>query len=138
MSERKDTSRLVLVVDDDDIIRRVVRTVLEADDFEVVEARDGDEAIQKVSSDHPLVVVLDVMMPGLDGVEVCRRVRADGTKVLMLTARDDADVEQASKEAGADGFLAKPFSSVELLDKVEQLTRGPGGRERDPGSTRDG
>ena len=121
---RKDSSRLVLVVDDDDIIRRVVRTVLEADDFEVVEARDGDEAIQKVSSDHPLVVVLDVMMPGLDGVEVCRRVRADGTKVLMLTARDDADVEQASKEAGADGFLAKPFSSVELLDKVEQLTRG--------------
>jgi DNA-binding response OmpR family regulator len=120
---RGDGSRLVLVVDDDDIIRRVVRTVLEADDFEVVEAKDGDEAIHKVSTDHPLVVVLDVMMPGLDGVEVCRRVRADGTKVLMLTARDDADVEQASKEAGADGFLAKPFSSVELLDKVEQLTR---------------
>jgi DNA-binding response OmpR family regulator len=118
-----DSSRLVLVVDDDDIIRRVVRTVLEADDFEVVEAKDGDEAIHKVATDHPLVVVLDVMMPGLDGVEVCRRVRADGTKVLMLTARDDADVEQASKEAGADGFLAKPFSSVELLDKVEQLTR---------------
>ena len=121
-----DGSRLVLVVDDDDIIRRVVRTVLEADDFEVVEAKDGDEAIQKVSTDHPLVVVLDVMMPGLDGVEVCRRVRADGTKVLMLTARDDADVEQASKDAGADGFLAKPFSSVELLDKVEQLTRETG------------
>jgi two-component system response regulator MprA len=121
-----DGSRLVLVVDDDDIIRRVVRTVLEADDFEVVEAKDGDEAIQKVSTDHPLVVVLDVMMPGLDGVEVCRRVRADGTKVLMLTARDDADVEQASKDAGADGFLAKPFSSVELLDKVEQLTRKSG------------
>jgi two-component system response regulator MprA len=119
-------SRLVLVVDDDDINRRVVRTVLEADDFEVVEAKDGDEAIQKVSTDHPLVVVLDVMMPGLDGVEVCRRVRADGTKVLMLTARDDADVEQASKDAGADGFLAKPFSSVELLDKVEQLTRRSG------------
>ena len=125
MSEKPDdgSSRLVLVVDDDDIIRRVVRTVLEADDFEVVEAKDGDEAIQRVSTDHPLVVVLDVMMPGLDGVEVCRRVRADGTKVLMLTARDDADVEQASKDAGADGFLAKPFSSVELLDKVEQLTR---------------
>jgi two-component system response regulator MprA len=121
-----DGSRLVLVVDDDDIIRRVVRTVLEADDFQVVEAKDGDEAIQKVSTDHPLVVVLDVMMPGLDGVEVCRRVRADGTKVLMLTARDDADVEQASKDAGADGFLAKPFSSVELLDKVEQLTRRSG------------
>lgn len=116
-------SRLVLVVDDDEVIRRVVRTVLEADDFEVVEARDGAEALEMVTTEHPMVVVLDVMMPGLDGVEVCRRVHGDGTKVLMLTARDDAAVEQASKEAGADGFLAKPFSSVELLDKVEQLTR---------------
>ena len=125
--------RLVLVVDDDEIIRRVVRTVLEADDFEVVEAKDGEEAIQRVSTDHPLVVVLDVMMPGLDGVEVCRRLREDGTKVLMLTARDDADTEKASLEAGADGFLGKPFSSVELLDKVEQLTkqsRGDNGKKR--------
>ena len=125
--------RLVLVVDDDEIIRRVVRTVLEADDFEVVEAKDGEEAIRRVSTDHPLVVVLDVMMPGLDGVEVCRRLREDGTKVLMLTARDDADTEKASIEAGADGFLGKPFSSVELLDKVEQLTkqsRGGNGKKR--------
>lgn len=125
--------RLVLVVDDDEIIRRVVRTVLEADDFSVVEAKDGEEAIEMVSTEHPLVVVLDVMMPGLDGVEVCRRLRANGTKVLMLTARDDADTELASREAGADGFLGKPFSSVELLDKVEQLTRqsqGDNGRRR--------
>lgn len=115
--------RLVLVVDDDDVIRRVVRTVLEADDFAVVEARDGAEAIERVAASNPTVVVLDVMMPGMDGVEVCRRLHADGTKVLMLTARDDAATEVASKEAGADGFLAKPFSSVELLDTVERLTR---------------
>jgi two-component system response regulator MprA len=115
------SDRLVLVVDDDEIIRRVVRTVLEADDFEVVEASDGRQAIEIVAKDHPLVVVLDVMMPGLDGVEVCRKVRDDGARVLMLTARNDAETETASIDAGADAFLGKPFSSVELLDRVEAL-----------------
>jgi DNA-binding response OmpR family regulator len=113
-------TRLVLVVDDDDIVRRVVRAMLEADDFKVVEARDGNEALERVASDHPMVVVLDVMMPCLDGVEVCRRVH-DGTRVLMLTARDDIGIEAASREAGADGFLYKPFSSVELLDRIEAM-----------------
>jgi two-component system, OmpR family, response regulator ResD len=117
------SERVVLVVDDDDVIRRVVRTVLEADDFQVVEAADGAEAIAKVASEHPMVVVLDVMMPGLDGVEVCRQVHDEVTRVIMLTARDDAATEAASLAAGADGFLAKPFSSVELLDRVEALAR---------------
>src|SRR5438309_9604191 len=116
-------ARLVLVVDDDDIVRRVVRAMLEADDFQVVEARDGTEALERVAADHPMVVVLDVMMPGLDGVEVCRRVH-DGTRVLMLTAKDDVGTEAASRDAGAQAFLAKPFSSVELLDRVEALVNG--------------
>lgn len=121
--------RVVLVVDDDEVIRRVVRTVLEADDFEVHEAGDGMAAIAAVGSAHPAVVVLDVMMPGLDGVEVCRRLRQAGepTRVLMLTAVDDAGVEQASRSAGADGYLQKPFSSVELLDRVEALVGSGGG-----------
>ena len=126
MTERgglEGAGRLVLVVDDDDIVRRVVRAMLEADDFEVLEARDGDEALERVASDHPMVVVLDVMMPGLDGIEVCRRVQ-HGTRVLMLTARDDAETEAASREAGARGFIAKPFSSVDLLDRIEELV-GP-------------
>src|SRR5438309_11352466 len=118
-------ARLVLVVDDDDIVRRVVRAMLEADDFQVVEARDGTEALERVAVDHPMVVVLDVMMPGLDGVEVCRRVH-DGTRVLMLSARDDAGTEAASRQAGAHGFLSKPFSSVELLDRVEALVGNNG------------
>ena len=120
-----DRPRLVLVVDDDEVIRKVVRTVLEADDFEVVEARDGVEAIDRVTADQPTVVVLDVMMPGIDGVEVCRRLQEAGgrTRVLMLTARDDASIEQACKDAGANGFMGKPFSSVELLDRVEELAR---------------
>ena len=123
MSDDGGAARLVLVVDDDDIVRRVVRAMLEADDFQVVEARDGTEAIERVAADHPMVVVLDVMMPGLDGIEVCRRVQ-HGTRVLMLTARDDAETEAASREAGARGFIAKPFSSVDLLDRIEELV-GP-------------
>jgi DNA-binding response OmpR family regulator len=120
------TSRRVLVVDDDAVIRRVVRTVLEADEFEVLEAGDGNAAITVAADTRPTVVVLDVMMPGLDGVEVCRRLRGGGepVRVLMLTAVDDPETEKASVAAGADGYLQKPFSSVELLDRVEALAGG--------------
>ena len=113
--------RLVLVVDDDDMIRRLLRTVLEADEFEVVEAPDGDAALVALEDLKPTVIVLDVMMPGLDGVEVCRRIDHGAAKVVMLTARDDPELERAAISAGADAFLTKPFSSVELLDLVERL-----------------
>jgi DNA-binding response OmpR family regulator len=114
--------RLVLVVDDDETVRRVVRHVLEVDHFDVVEAASGREALEAVASNRPVVIVLDVVMPGLDGIEVCRQLDHAQVKVLMLTARgDDATVEEASREAGADDFLGKPFSSVELLDHVERL-----------------
>ena len=114
-------TRIVLVVDDDDMIRRLVRTVLEADEYEVVEARDGNLALELSESEHPAVVVLDVMMPGIDGVEVCRRLDHESVKVIILTARDDPRLEDACREAGADAFLTKPFSSVELLDLVQEL-----------------
>ena len=114
-------SRLVLVVDDDEMIRRLVRTVLEADDWTVVEAGDGNEAFEKLETTDPAVVVLDVMMPGMDGVEVCRKLDHDAVKVVMLTARDDPALEDACKEAGADAFLTKPFSSLTLLDVIEEL-----------------
>jgi DNA-binding response OmpR family regulator len=115
--------RLVLVVDDDEVVRKVVRMVLEADDFEVVEAANGPDALASVASEHPPLMVLDVMMPGMDGIEVLRSLPPD-VKVLMLTARDDAATEAASRAAGAADFLAKPFSSVELLDHVERLVHG--------------
>jgi CheY-like chemotaxis protein len=115
--------RVVLVVDDDDMIRRLVRTVLEADDFEVVEAIDGEAALNRTTETRPAVIVLDIMMPGIDGVEVCRRLDHDEVKVIVLTARDDPTLEKACREAGANAFLMKPFSSVELLDLVDDLTR---------------
>jgi DNA-binding response OmpR family regulator len=113
--------RTALVVDDEEMIRRLVRTVLEADDFTVMEAPDGRSALEAASRDHPAIVVLDVMMPDLDGVEVCRRLDHGALKVVMLTARDDPDLEQRCKDAGAVAFLTKPFSSIELLDLIEEL-----------------
>lgn len=113
--------KLVLVVDDDEMIRRLVRTVLEADDWTVVEARDGPEAFAQLEATEPAVVVLDVMMPGMDGVEVCRKIDHSRVKVIMLTARDDPALETSCKEAGADAFLTKPFSSLTLLDLIEEL-----------------
>src|SRR3954447_17002864 len=110
--------RIVLVVDDDDMIRRLVRTVLEADDYDVVEARNGDIALELANEAHPAVVLLDIMMRGVGGVEVSRRLDHTAVKVVILPARDDPLLEDACKEAGADAFLTKPFSSLELLDLV--------------------
>ena len=121
MSRATAKRRVVLVVDDDDMIRRLVRTVLEADDLEVVEAANGDRALEMVASAHPAVVVLDIMMPGINGVEVCRRVDHSKVKVVILTARDDPVLEDECREAGADAFLTKPFSSIELLDLIDEL-----------------
>jgi DNA-binding response OmpR family regulator len=117
----KQKPRLVLVVDDDEMIRRLVRAVLEADEFEVAEARDGETALRLASETKPSVVVLDIMMPGLNGVEVCRRLDHSEVKVIVLTAKDDPDLEEECRALGADAFLTKPFSSIELLDLVAEL-----------------
>lgn len=119
--EKRVRSRLVLVVDDDDLVRRVVRAVLECDDLEVVEAIDGEGALSLARSTSPAVVVLDVMMPGIDGVEVCRRLDHERVKVVVLTAGDHPDLEAQCREAGADAFVTKPFASGDLLDLVARL-----------------
>ncbi len=111
----------MLVVDDDDMIRRLLRAVLETDEFDVVEAPDGEAALRLVGERRPAVVVLDVLMPGLDGVEVCRRIDHDGVKVVVVTGGDKR-LERRCRDAGADAFLAKPFSAVDLLDVVADLS----------------
>jgi two-component system alkaline phosphatase synthesis response regulator PhoP len=116
--------RVVLVVDDDDAIRTVVRSVLEADGFEVVEAADGPAALlllNAILGRGPDAVVLDVMMPGIDGIEVCEKIDHTQVKVIMLSARDDAETKERATAAGADAYLTKPFSAIELLDAVEKL-----------------
>ena len=119
--------KTVLVVDDDDTIRGVVRSVLVADGFEVVEAADGPAALlllEAINGRGPDMVVLDVMMPGIDGIEVCRQIDHERVKVIMLSARDDAETKDAAAAAGANAYLTKPFSAIELLDALERLGEG--------------
>jgi two-component system chemotaxis response regulator CheY len=121
----------VLIVDDDPSIRKLVATTLEdVAGFELVEAADGDEALELAREDAPAIVLLDIDMPGIDGFEACRRLRAqpqtaDAT-VVMLTAAADEEAERAAEEAGADLFITKPFSPLELLRLVDDLGQGAG------------
>ncbi len=109
----------VLIVDDDALIRRVVRAVLEDGDYDLEEAADGDDALRKAQRRPPDVVLLDVMMPGIDGFEVATRMKRDPrlskTVVVMLTAKDDPEDRRRGFESGADAYFTKPFSPLELL-----------------------
>ena len=121
----------VLIVDDDPSIRKLVATTLEdVAGFELVEAANGDEALELAREQAPAIVLLDIDMPGIDGLEACRRLRAEaGTAeatVVMLTAAAGEEAEHAAEEAGADLFLTKPFSPLELLRLVDDLGQGAG------------
>jgi two-component system response regulator MprA len=119
-----DTER-VLVVDDDPPLRRMLTRTLSAEGFEVTEAGDGGAALVEVQRAAPDVIVLDVAMPAIDGLAVCRRLRAKGlpTPILMLTARDAIADRVAGLEAGADDYLVKPFAVSELVARLRALTR---------------
>jgi len=118
----------LLVVDDDAALREALALVLDLDGFEVTTAADGREAIRTLSAERPDAIILDVLMPGLDGLEVCRRIRAGGdrTPVLMLTARAEVSERVAGLEAGADDYLAKPFAREELIARLRALLRRTG------------
>ena len=118
----------VLVVDDEPAVRESLERVLRHDGFEVDVAGDGREAIRRLALVRPDAVVLDVLMPHIDGLEVCRRMRdtGDRTPVLMLTARDAVGDRVAGLEAGADDYLPKPFALEELLARLRALLRRSG------------
>ena len=115
----------ILVVDDDPKIRTVVRRGLAYEGYRVVEASSGEEGLDKAREHLPELVVLDVMLPGIDGIEVTRRLRSAGDQVaiLMLTARDEVRDRVEGLESGADDYLVKPFSFEELLARVHALLR---------------
>jgi two-component system response regulator MprA len=119
----------ILVVDDDAGLRRALRRVLVAHGFDVEVAEDGTAAIARVRNGGVDLVVLDVMMPGPDGIEVCERLRTAGEPlpVLMLTARDAVRDRVVGLEAGADDYLVKPFANEELVARVRALLRRAGG-----------
>jgi CheY-like chemotaxis protein len=119
-------TRAVLVVDDDQFIRKLVATTLEdVSEFDLHEASDGIEALQVAHDTQPAIVFLDVDMPNMDGIETCRRMRADpltnDATIVMLTAARGDQTERLAEEAGADLFLTKPFSPLELLRLVDRL-----------------
>jgi DNA-binding response OmpR family regulator len=114
----------VLVADDEARIRSIVRGYLEAESIEVTEARDGDEALRVARDRHPDLVLLDVMMPGLDGVEVLRRLRTESdVYVILLTARSEEVDKLIGLSVGADDYVTKPFSPRELVARVKAVLR---------------
>jgi two-component system response regulator MprA len=118
----------ILVVDDDAGLRKALRRVLISQGFAVDVAEDGDEALARLRAGTFDLVVLDVMMPGRDGIGVCERLRADGENlpILMLTARDTVRDRVVGLEAGADDYLVKPFANEELVARVRALLRRAG------------
>ena len=115
----------VLVVDDEPAVRQALKRALAAEGHEVDVAEDGRAALDRLVDQAVDAVVLDVAMPGLDGLEVCRRLRSAGdrTPVLMLTARDAVDDRVAGLDAGADDYLVKPFALKELKARLRALLR---------------
>ena len=118
------SEQTILVVDDEEAIAEAVRARLEAEGYRVVAAADGPEAIAAHAEHHPDLVVLDLMLPGMDGLEVCKQIQRDGwTPVLMLTARAEEADKVAGFAVGADDYLTKPFSLRELTVRVKAILR---------------
>jgi CheY-like chemotaxis protein len=120
----------LLVVDDDPFIRRLITTTLEdVAEFRLLEAEDGDQALELADRQPPQIVLLDVDIPGVDGIEVCRALRANPrtseATIVMLTASHHDLIEAQAEAAGADLFLTKPFSPLELLRLVDGLSGEP-------------
>ena len=115
----------VLIVDDEDHIVTSLSYVMKNAGFEVSSASDGEEALAKISSIKPDLVILDVMMPKLDGFEVCKAVRADSSlnsvRIIILTAKGRDTERQKGLELGADDYLTKPFSTRDILDRAKEL-----------------
>jgi CheY-like chemotaxis protein len=115
----------LLIADDEPAVRALVRVTLEDDDYRILEAADGVEALQKIRDENPSLVLLDIMMPGMNGLEVCRIVKSDpttsGTVVVMLTAQAQQRDRDRGLAAGADVYFTKPFSPLALLDLVARV-----------------
>jgi DNA-binding response OmpR family regulator len=114
----------ILLVDDEDAVQKLLTYPLERDGFRVLQARDGEEALRRFHGETVDLVVLDVMLPKLDGLEVCRRLRAESNvPIIMLTARDDELDKVLGLELGADDYITKPFSIREFQSRVRALLR---------------
>jgi DNA-binding response OmpR family regulator len=121
------SAETILLVDDEPNIIELARMYLEQDGFKVVSAQDGQAALDRILSDPPDFVVLDLMLPTLDGWEVCKRVRArSDIPILMLTARDEDIDKIVGLELGADDYMTKPFNPRELVARIKAVLRRTG------------
>jgi len=115
----------VLVVDDDPVIQRLLRVNFEMEGYEVIVASDGVDGLERARADHPDIVVLDIMMPRMSGLDVAKALKADpdtaSIPVLLLSAKAQEADMRAGDESGADGYLTKPFDPLQLLQHVEEL-----------------
>jgi DNA-binding response OmpR family regulator len=117
-------SATILLVDDEDAVQKLLTYPLEQDGFRVVAARDGEEALARFTAEAVDLVVLDVMLPKLDGLEVCKRLRGESTvPIIMLTARGDELDKVLGLELGADDYITKPFSIREFRSRIRALLR---------------
>ncbi|MEJ5202261.1 MAG: response regulator transcription factor [Anaerolineales bacterium] len=115
---------LILVVDDEVLYQRLLRVNLEKGGYEVVTAENGEEAVEMVASRHPDLVILDVMMPKLDGISACERIRQfSNVPIIMLTARGEEQDRVRGLNVGADDYVVKPFSAPELMARVQAVLR---------------
>jgi DNA-binding response OmpR family regulator len=117
-------SPTILLVDDEDAVQKLLTYPLEREGYRVVSARDGQEALERFAAEQPDLVVLDIMLPKVDGLEVCKRLRAKSTvPIIMLTARDDELDKVVGLELGADDYITKPFSIREFRSRIRALLR---------------
>jgi two-component system response regulator MprA len=123
----------ILIADDDQKLLKMLRRTLVYEGFEVVTAADGREALAQLDAHQPDVIVLDWLMPGLDGIQVTEQLRAEGndTMILMLTARDAIEDRVEGLGSGADDYLVKPFAPAELLARIHALLRRSGAVDKD-------
>jgi two-component system KDP operon response regulator KdpE len=128
------SSARILIVDDDPQIRRVMRTTLIAQGYEAADAKSGEEAIEKFRENKYDLILLDMNMGGMDGIETCREIRSGSdVAIVMLTVRDAEKDKIAALDAGADDYVTKPFSAPELMARVRAaLRRLPNGPESGP------
>lgn len=122
------TQRTILVVDDEPFICRSLTFVLRKDNYRVLEARNGEEALTMIREHKPDLVFLDVMMPKLNGFQVTEAVRADAAlaavKIILLTAKGQDSDREIGKTAGANDYLTKPFSPTKILDRAREILGG--------------
>jgi DNA-binding response OmpR family regulator len=117
-------SSTILLVDDEDSVQKLLAYPLEREGFRVLQARDGEEGLERFAAERVDLVVLDLMLPKLDGLEVCKRLRAESeVPIIMLTARDDELDKVVGLELGADDYITKPFSIREFRSRVRALLR---------------